>query len=203
MPYRNIIQDYIDFSGPAGAQVFSVNAADAHIKGIESDVTIAVARGLSLNGSLALNRVHFTRLIVGSPGLDPATCPGVNPVNPAQCQAMRYARAPRTSFTVGADYHTDVPNVGVLSLNANYGYNSRQQSQYSAASSIFLPAFGVLNLRTQIDFENHLSVAVFVTNALGEKYALGGGNGAANNGNVITEVPGRPREFGATFTVNF
>lgn len=203
MPYRNIIQDYVDFSGTAGAQVFSVNAADAHIKGVEGDLSFAATRELTLNGSFAMNRVKFTRLIVGSPALDPLSCPGVNPPTPTACEPMQYARSPKLSFTLGAAYVKPLSASTDMTLTANYGYVGRQQSQYSAASSIWLPAYGVLNVRAQFDFGDHISLAGFVTNALAAKYASGGGFGADNNGNVTIQVPGRPREFGLTGTLKF
>jgi len=203
MPYKDVIQDYVDFSGTSGAQVFSINGGDIHIKGIEGDVSVAAARGLTLTGSFAANDVKWTRLISGSPALNPATCPGVNPATPDKCQPIYYARAPKFSYTLGATYQTPVFAEGQLVLTANYGHQSSQNSTYSAASAIRLPAYGVLNLRAQVDIDRRFSVAGFVTNALATKYAAGGVAGADTNANTIVQIAGRPREVGLTGTVKF
>jgi hypothetical protein len=53
-------------------------------------------------------------------------------------------------YTLGAQYDLKLPAEALLTLSANYGYVSEQESSSSASNSVRLNSYGPLNLRVQL-----------------------------------------------------
>lgn len=175
-------------SGPTGAQIFVDNAARAHSQGFELESEAVITRNFKLTGTLALLDIKYDE--VGS-----TTTVTVN---------SHFQRAPKVTYSVGANYKIDIDPALRVALSANWSWEGNQYSAPGDNEQLLLPSYGLLNAR--IDISNPKgpwSFAVFATNLTNKVYYVGGSNlGNVGTGTAQFDL-GRPREFGVTARLKF
>tara|TARA_R110000824_G_scaffold52692_4_gene146153 strand:- start:88091 stop:90424 length:2334 start_codon:yes stop_codon:yes gene_type:complete len=128
--------------------------------------------------------------------LDQYTCGLGTPISDLQ-------RAPEFTYALGLIH--DMPMSGGASLvsNINYTYTDNMRSAVTNLDYIDLPSYGLLGGRIQYNSpDGSWNAAIFGRNLLDEHYLIGGFDFQTTTG-VLTNTPGRPREYGLTVGYNF
>ena len=169
---------------PGTATTFTQNVGAAKMDGVELEGAAAVTDALRLNFGAGYLNARYT---------DIGTAQGIT-------LDSELARAPRWSYTVGAQYDYRFGNDAGLSFRADYGYKSHQQEASTDAATIYQPAYALLNARvTFTPPGSKLSFAVYGTNLTDRAYLVVGNNQRGLGQGVY----GNPREGGVTLTAKF
>jgi iron complex outermembrane recepter protein len=176
-----------------GAPV-TLNAGDAEIKGVEVEVQAAPVDGLELTASLGYldakyKTIRQSAAIIVAPEqrIDTST---------------ELPNAPEWQVMLAAQYTASLGEHGSLEFRADWRYSSSVEND--AQNSVFLAqdAYNTLNLSAgYTDPSDRWTLRVFVDNVTDERYIV---SGDSNYGIGFHEANfNRPREWGATLSVNF
>lgn len=202
--------------------IFTSNAGDARIRGIELETQFAVTNNLVLSGSLSHLDAKYTRLdpnirvtfpsgFITNPNFFTGPQPQP-PIIPAGPPAIRnyidlntpLARAPKFKYTIGARHTLPLGNDGSLTTNVDYAWIGKHKT-LSEGIAPLVPSYGLLNGRFQYTAPGErFSVAVFGNNLTNKFYILN--ETAYDTGLTVgmrLKDPGRPREVGVELKVNF
>ncbi len=165
------------------------NAGSARIRGVEAEVTLRPARGLSFNGMLGYNDFEYTDL---------GTAAAVPNGPCATCQPVG---APAFNYAVGAQYDIDLGSAGDVSLRADWNWRSRIWYDLRNTVSQSQPGYGLLGARIawQPDASG-LTISASVSNLTDTFYYTGIGPAATAG---IQTTPSRPREWAVTARYEF
>jgi iron complex outermembrane recepter protein len=201
--------------------IFTSNAGDARIRGLELETQFAVTDNFVLSGSMSYLDAKYTRLdsnirVVFPNGFitNPGFVAGVSPVPiiPVGAPLIRnyinfdtpLSRAPEFKYTLGARYTAELSNGGEIVANADYAWTAKQKTLSEDIAPI-APAYGLLNARLQYNAPNKTwGVAVFGSNLTNEFYTVN--ETAFDTGFTVgmrLEDPGRPRTYGVELSFNF
>jgi iron complex outermembrane receptor protein len=202
--------------------LFTSNAGDARIRGVELETQFAVTNNLVLSASASYLDARYTRLdpnirvtfpngFITNPNFftGPQPQPPIIPVGAPQIRNYidldtPLPRAPEFKYTIGARHTLPLGNGGAVVTNVDYAWTDRQQTLAEAIQPL-VPAYGLLNGRVQYNApDNRWSLAVFGNNLTNEFYVL---NETAYDIGLTAGPrlvdPGRPREFGVELRFNF
>jgi iron complex outermembrane recepter protein len=201
--------------------IFTSNAGDARIRGLELETQFAVTDNFVLSGSMSYLDAKYTRLdnnirvvfpngFITNPGFVAGTSPV--PIIPVGAPLIRnyinfdtpLSRAPEFKYTLGARYTAELSNGGEIVANADYAWTAKQKTLSEDIAPI-APAYGLLNARLQYNAPNKTwGVAVFGSNLTNEFYTVN--ETAFDTGFTVgmrLEDPGRPRTYGVELSFNF
>ncbi len=184
---------------PVGFLIQVTNQGDVKLKGFEVDGQLAVTRNFVIDGSFALTDPTLKNAPEGTVNLFPDI--------------------PSPTFNVGASWSL-FPSFGEVTLNANYAYVGEQATHPTEGtdSAYTLPSYGLVNARIRLEFDDApVTMTVFANNLLDNTYAtyaqrFGGGFWDSPSGmgplaapprSALSEIRGRPREFGVTVQYDF
>lgn len=183
---------------PVGFVIQVSNQGDVRLQGIEVDGQLAITRNLVIDGSFAFTDAELRNAPAGTVNLFPDI--------------------PTPTYNIGASWSL-FPAFGEVTLNANYAHVGEQATHPTEGtdSSYTLPSYGLMNARVQVKLESlPVTVTAFVNNLLDNTYAtyaqrFGGGfwDSAAPSRlstplrSALSEVRGRPREFGVSLQYDF
>lgn len=163
------------------------NAGSARIWGIEAETTIRLGGGTRIQGGLGFIDARYTRLDPGvSFGLD-NKLPDVPPL------------------TVTGSINQDVAmaNGGNVTLQLDGSYKGKTYKDPGNSPFVIQRPFVLLNARASYSPAGaQWTLAVFGTNLLDKQYLVNGLDLRGTFG-IIESYFGRPREFGAEFSVKF
>ncbi len=207
--------------------IFTSNAGDARIRGLELESQFAATDNLVLSGSLSYLDAQYTRLDSNIRVLFPDgfvtnpnffSGPGQPPILPNVTGPRRgapvirdyinldtpLARAPKFKYTIGARYTAPLGNGAKLIANADFAWTGKQKS-LSESIAPLRPSYGLLNGRLQYDAPNSAwGVGIFGNNLTNKYYTMA--ETAYDTGLTVghrIEDPGRPRNFGVELSVKF
>lgn len=159
------------------------NAADATIKGVEAEATIAVARGFSVYGGLTLldtKYVDFTD--------------GTGTVNDGKF----LQRTPNYQWNVGADFTTDIGS-WQDGFSAHINYNKQGRLFWDPAHIAREPGYGLLDGRVSIKPVEMLTISVWGRNLANKLYRT---NVISLFGDEASRL-GAPRTYGVEVAATF
>ena len=160
------------------------NAADAKIKGVEAEASVAVMRGLSVYGGLTLLDTKYI-----------AFTDSVGNVNDGKF----LQRTPKYQFNLGGDFTTDLGS-WVNGLRAHVNYNRQGKLSWNPEASAIEPGYGLLDARISITpNDGDLVFSVWGRNLTKELYRT---NVIAFFGDEASRL-GAPRTYGAELSVRF
>jgi iron complex outermembrane recepter protein len=204
--------------------IFTSNAGDARIKGLELETQFAATDNLVLSGSFSYLDAKYTRLdnnirvvfpdgFVTNPAFPagPPIVPNVTGPRAGAPLIRNYinldtplSRAPEFKFTIGARYTQPLGNGGKLVANVDYAWTDKQKTLAEDIGP-FSPSYGLLNGRIQYNAPNGgWSLGVFGNNLTNAFYTVN--ETAYDTGLTVgmrLEDPGRPRNYGIELSVNF
>jgi iron complex outermembrane receptor protein len=161
-----------------------VNSGDAKIKGLEGEIVWLATDNLRFDAAFGFLDFEFTKV-----GAD-VTQITIN---------SEAARAPKFSYTIGAQYNYELENAE-LQIRTDYGWKDDYKTIVDESLQIVQESFGLLGLNVSYITENW-KVSLYGRNLTGEEYAQGGigfvESGGAQGFDQVE--PGRPREFGISF----
>lgn len=168
-----------------GSPIFPVqNAGAAEISGVELELTVLASDNLTLFSTLGLLDTEVTEVAPGSDLVEGA----------------RLEKSPETSFSLSADYLVPL-NSYDLRFRADYSYTSEQFSDPANIAEVARDDVGLVNGRISFAPKSgRWEAAVFGQNLTDERYAE---SGFATAFGVNWITISRPRQIGASFTVNF
>lgn len=185
---------------PPGGSLL-INAASAHIKGIDSDFLIAPARGLTINGGFVILDAKYSSFPGGT-----CTTPRVigGPVvggfasAPCDLSGRKLPSAPNFSYTLGITYSFDTA-IGRFEANANDGYKSKYF--WEPDNRITQNSYHLINASLTWTLNDpRFSLQLFGRNLGGVYYFAGAAEGTGGND---VHLPGAPRTYGVKARFNF
>lgn len=209
--YSNIQKAAGDFNLTSLASGARINAAKAHVQGVEVETTIRPIRQLELGGNFSYTNFRYTDYKIAANGLP--DCSGTIPVYPAQanisCLAGQYI-APYI-FSVHGTLGDKLPgNLGDLSLFVSYSYTAPQHTEATVLPpgqpGEKLAAFGLLN--ASLDWKgiggSNLDAGLFVNNALNKLYRISNTD-VYQTGSLLSwaTIYGEPRMYGLRLRYHF
>jgi iron complex outermembrane receptor protein len=156
----------------AGGQSFTVNAAAAHIYGLDGDLTYAITPDFSVTLAGTYTHAKYTdfKNALGR-YLDPTD---TNPDHPylgafqVDASDSRVERTPSFAGSFSANYGFDLGG-GRMNLSGNVFYTGSYF--FDPAHQLKQPSYTLVNLKaTWTDPSNHLDLSVFGKNITNEKY---------------------------------
>jgi len=194
---------------PVGTQLSTVvlNAASAVIKGLEAELTVRPAPGLTLGGYYALTDGKYNSFFNFEYGRD--------------ISDIDFVYTPRHKFGLSAAVEQPLNGIGTFAANFDYSWQSRQHAANKPDADLVLnpltnryvvgepaaeiPSYGLLNGRIGVREVRglNLDVSVFATNLTNKAYLRGliGTTYSAAGFNSVT--PGTPRTYGVEAKVRF
>lgn len=160
------------------------NAANARIKGIEAEATLAVAKGFNVYGGLTLLDTKYIKFT-----------DSVGNVNDGKF----LQRTPRYQWNVGADFTRDIGS-WQNGFGAHVNYNQQGKLSWNPEASANEPAYGLLDARVTISpNDGDLSLSVWGRNLTDKLYRV---NAIAFFGDEASRL-GAPRTYGVELSVKF
>lgn len=191
------------------------NAAAAKIYGFEGELTVRATDRLTLSASTTLLAPKFTSFGV-------AVTTNSGGVAVADARSTPYSLAPKVSYLLSADYELPV-SFGSVNFHGDYAYRGELQQRpplsypgvagpdgypasfaYNNPDTALSPGYGIFNAQIAFKLEKqNLEIALYGRNLFGKKYiaqllalqdtALG----------FTNYLPGDPRTYGISATINF
>jgi iron complex outermembrane receptor protein len=182
------------FGGPGPCAV-PQNAGDAHVQGLEAELSLRPVDALSIDAAVSV--VDFTYTSINSQA--------GGPTNPAGVQLDDVPPyTPELKWSLGIQYEIDLGNSGTLTPRFDASYQSEVFSGATNTALEHIDGYVLGNARlTWENTEGDVQVSAEVTNLFDKYYFLtafdltGAGSGVAN------AQPGRPREWALTVTKRF
>jgi iron complex outermembrane receptor protein len=181
----------VAFSDATGTHflVETLNAATAHIEGLETELTLLPLTGLELSGNALLMDAKYDNYT--SAGVDLSGTP--------------FYYLPQFKYSVTARYHMALPNdLGDLGFSAAYTWQRHLLKSSDFPPVAYLPSFG--NLDLTVDWTNIVGQPVdaqfFMTNVTDNAVNVGG-FGAYNALGLAANGVAPPRMFGFKFKYRF
>jgi Outer membrane receptor proteins, mostly Fe transport len=219
----------IQFLAPGTVpNIFTANAGDARIRGLELETQFAIVDNLVLSGSFSYLDAKYTRVdenvrvlfpdgfvtnpnFFSGPQPQPPIIPNVNGPNMGAPLVRNYinldtplSRAPEFKFTIGARYTAPLSNGAQIVTNVDYAWTDEQKTLAEDIAPLS-PSYGLLNGRIQYNAPNdRWSIGIFGNNLTNEFYTLN--ETAYDLGRTVgmrLEDPGRPRTYGVELSFNF
>jgi len=183
---------------PVGFIIQVSNQGDVRLQGVEVDGQLSITRNFVIDGSFAFTDAELRNAPAGTVNLFPDI--------------------PSPTYNIGASWSL-FPTFGEVTLNANYAHVGKQSTHPTEGtdSAYTLPSYGLVNARVQLKLDAlPVTVTAFANNLLDNTYAtyaqrFGGGFWDSPSGaglaaplrSALSEVRGRPREFGLTVQYDF
>jgi len=164
------------------------STAKGRVKGIEADANLDISRQLSIGGTLALTDAKYTRFF------DQTITGAV-----VERTGEPFSRTPDYSYSLNFAFRQPLAfghTTGQFTARADWSFTDSLSSVSSAVRAGTLPAltqkaFGLLNGRLEMSFDNGFGVAVSGTNLLNKDYQAA----AIDIGSAIIGFRGVPRKL--------
>jgi len=182
MDYRDIQEQVFAprTDGVPGVASLVLNAARAHIKGLELETAIKPLSLLTLSGDLGYTDAHYTgRFFNGVADLTHNQLPFT----------------PRWTGRVNAHLVHDVSDHVTSALDVGYSYRSRTFYDATNTTAIAQSGYGLLEARAALTFNNGFQVAAFGKNLTNRVYQQNGVDFLSSLGFDIAYF-GDPRTYG-------
>jgi len=174
---------------------FVFNAAEGKMQGVESEMTVRVAKGFDVNLSGGYLDAKYTNI-------DPAKCPSV-----AACPittASSFVKAPKWTASGGVQYSADIGEGRSISIRGDWTYKSKVYNDVGNNEMIAQSGYSLFNARAVWNSANNrFSVAGFVTNLGDKRFKVSGNASSAAFGSLAEATYAPPREWGASVGVRF
>jgi len=123
--YSNLQFQFTDDNGNSSVS----NAGKARVRGVETELTVNPAKGLSLGANYSFQKGRVTNI--------PASTEIPNGINTAQ--------TPKHSLNLTALYEADLANGGIVTLSADWQYKSKYQLELNPDPAFTSKTPGLLN----------------------------------------------------------
>lgn len=197
----------ISFVQPGGNLI--LNAAGAHIKGLDMDFIVTPFRGMRITGGVGLLDGEYSNFPSGPLLIpNPATCvptptilPGPRTGGNRPCTAdltgNTTIRTPKFTFSIAPSYTFDT-GIGAFTIAANYHHNSG--FYWDVGNRLAQPGYDVVNGSISWeDSSQRFNARLWVRNLMDERYAI------YSSPNVLGTPYSlaAPRTYGAAVGVRF
>ncbi|WP_101756839.1 TonB-dependent receptor [Oceanicoccus sp. KOV_DT_Chl] len=165
---------------------------DNKIKGVEVDLSLLLAEGLTLDLGYS-----YLDTELGEDVVDSGTSAG------SFALIETFAYAPENSFTAALDYAQPLTN-GDLYWSINYSYQDEFSGSVNQADNVIEDAYGLWGASVAWDninlgsMDGHLKLLLWGKNLADEEYTASGGGAWAAFGSSEVFVFGDPRTYGLT-----
>lgn len=160
-----------------------IDGGKATTYGAEASVNIAVVKQLEIFGNYAWLHSAF----------DSTNTDGLT----QEYAGNQFSLAPEHSFTAGFNAQFNITKAIQFFVSPSYSYKTHIWFTDANTAGLDQDAYGLLNINGGLKLADpKLTLSVFATNILDEKYVTSGGNTGTLFG-VPTFVPGAPQMFGA------
>ena len=168
----------------------TVNAGDAHEKGVEAELSAHPIDGLSIDGSVSYLDFHYTKL-------DPAVT-GTTLDDPL-------AGSPKWKWTLGAQYEIPLGSAGWLTPRFDASYQDKIYTGFKyLGDPQYIGSYTLVNARlTWQNPDKDLSVSLEGTNLFDKYYYVTLFDLRAAGAGLDKAQPGRPREWAVTVKKSF
>ncbi len=175
----------VAFEGP-----FSIvlNGGEAEFKGFELDIVALLGEGWSVNFSAGYLDAKYTKLAAGLPFILDSKLPST----------------PEWTLNGGIQYTGSIGSDLVVTPRLSANYVGDQFYSVTNAPGDFQEGYALVDFTIDLSNEGaQWKISAFVNNLTGKKYIAASGDTRQPSLGVGIVFPGRPREFGVSFSYSF
>ena len=193
--YDNIQRTTVEpVDTPSGPVLLNVtrSAAKGKIQGVELNLAVVPARGLTLNGSYSYIDARYTKVADASAG--------------AILDGAPFPYTPKHKFSIGGAYETPLGDAGDLTLAVNYVRQTKvSTAQTNASFYNFLPAYGLLNASIGLKEigGRPIDLTLFANNITNEAKPVGVLDQYAGSSGTASLTYTEPRMYGVRIGYRF
>ncbi|WP_336966563.1 TonB-dependent receptor [Sphingobium aquiterrae] len=160
-----------------------LNASKARVKGVEVELGLRPARGLSLTGSYAHLDTRYSEFVV----------PGVlnNTGNPLPLSPLNKASA-------ALSYETTISDTLKFLLNGSYTYTESFYTGATKDPNLFIKGYSLVNANIGLETTHGLRMSIWGKNLFNKDYLL-----TPSTSGVLSEYLGAPRTYGVTISARY
>jgi len=175
-----------------GGVATTSNAGKAKIKGIEGEFVARVAEGFDVNATIAYLDAKYSKFFEGGEDFS----------------GNRLANSPKWAYSFGAQYSYDIPNMGQMTLRADYAWRDNVDFKRNNQPEFRADTYSLLNARITFSSEDDdWEISLYGQNLTNNKYAtyitLGRNTAGAADPTLPVTVFGEPRQYGIQLKKNF
>ena len=179
---------------PSGPVLLNVtrSAAKGKIEGVELNLAVVPARGLTLNGSYSYIDARYTKVADANAG--------------AILNGAPFPYTPKHKFSIGGSYETSLGSAGDLIMAVNYVRQTKvSTAQTNSSFYNFLPAYGLLNASIGLkDLGGRpIDVTLFANNITNEAKPVGVLDQYAGSSGTVGLTYNEPRTYGVRIGYRF
>jgi iron complex outermembrane receptor protein len=190
------IQGVIPIPFPPGFLQSTTNAGAAKVQGLEAQLIAVPIDALTLHANLGYLHTKYDEY-QSTVCADPNVPAGIN----ADCSRLPFPFAPKVTANVGFDYRLPIGSWGAAVVSSDLNYKSEMYLSDPPFPGSRQGGYGLLS--SQISFEEasgKYSLDVYGTNLTDKQYMV---EFSDSGGLAISQLDGRPREWGVRIKVNF
>jgi iron complex outermembrane receptor protein len=196
--YQAAITEYI--GNTTTFRRYISNIPGVRSRGLETDLTVAPAHGISFTASAAYNDATYRDYANAPQAPERLNLTGLQDLTGATLSG-----APKFTYTLGSDIAQPLGNWGSrgIALYGHADYSHRSSFNTSASNSRYaqVPAFGILNARIGLRADDaRWDLSVWARNLTDKDYFL---TLSPTNTGVISALVGEPRTVGVTLRTKF
>lgn len=173
---------------------FVFNAAQGKMQGIESEMTVRLAKGFDLNLSGGYLDAKYKEI-------DAAKCPSL-----AACPittASSFVKAPKWTASGGLQYGVNTGS-GLVTIRGDWSYKSKIFNDVGNNPFIAQSGYSLFNARMSwVSSDERYNMALFGTNLGDKRYKVSGNASSAAFGSLAEATYAPPREWGVTVGLHF
>ena len=163
------------------------NAGDGRIRGLEMELEVYPADGLSLIGSFGYTDAEYTNV-------DPLAFPVT--------EDSAFQNVPEFNFALAANYVVPVGN-GEITFNANYSWKSEIANDAQNTPELIQESVGLLGGKIKYEPNSgDWALSLIGRNITDERFIVGGFN-AGTGASLVSAAFNRPAEWAVQLDVNF
>ncbi|MEH8016571.1 TonB-dependent receptor [Rheinheimera muenzenbergensis] len=177
--------------GDPNAQAVLQNAGTGYVRGAELEIQASPSDNLRLNASFGLLKTEYTDF------------PTVRAGQLTNAKGNDFARAPRRSATISAEYDWALTNGGAITLAGDLSYRSRQYFNAVTQNNPLLEQAGYALSNARISYitpSENVEITASVRNLADKEYTMLA-TGPSNN--AVRRVFAQPRTFALSLTVHY
>ena len=179
--YKNLQRTVIGVDPILGVVQSVFNAADAHIEGLEAEVTARPVAGLTVGAVYGYTRARYESFLGSS---DPGS--------------LRFVRVPAHTGSVNIDWEHELESAAKIRAHAGATYTGQYYFNDANTPTLEQKGYTLVDASLTYTTPDNVSVTLYSRNLLDKEYTVWGSTLGALGQNVFL---GEPRTYGVRLTV--
>lgn len=151
------------------------NATSVTSQGIEIESSFSVTEGFTIIGNTSLAQARYNMYVLGENDFSENSTP----------------RSPDQSFSIISDYKRNLKSFGIISIRADYSYQSKVYFSRENLNALSQDGYGLFNANISLSgiFNGRINLTIYGHNLLDKNYIIQAEDPIGTGTNVLRSVP--------------